>query len=139
MKQNRLLISGIDTDAKWGFSKSKGWIFGYKLHMSCSTGKLSVPLSANLSTANVHDSQKFDGLIELLLRFKNILTDPAYDDGSLYDFCVKKKMRLICSVKIYPSTPPERINLADFYHSIRGQKLYSQRKVSIEPLFEVCV
>ena len=37
--------------------KSKGWIFGYKLHMSCSTGKLIVPLSANLSTANVHDSQ----------------------------------------------------------------------------------
>ena len=35
MKQNRLPISGIDTDAKWGFSKSQGWIFGYKLHMSC--------------------------------------------------------------------------------------------------------
>ena len=24
MKNNRLLIAGIDTDAKWGFSKSKG-------------------------------------------------------------------------------------------------------------------
>ncbi len=57
MKNNRLPISGIDTDAKWGYSKSKGWVFGYKLHMSCSTGKLIVPLSANLSTANVHDSQ----------------------------------------------------------------------------------
>ncbi len=42
MKKNRIPISGIDTDAKWGFSKSKGCIFGYKLHMSCSTGKLSV-------------------------------------------------------------------------------------------------
>ncbi len=28
--------------AKWGFSKSKGWIFGYKLHMSCSVGELIV-------------------------------------------------------------------------------------------------
>jgi hypothetical protein len=25
--------SGIDTDAMWGFSHTKGWIFGYKLHM----------------------------------------------------------------------------------------------------------
>jgi hypothetical protein len=25
--------SGIDTDARWGFSHTKGWIFGYKLHM----------------------------------------------------------------------------------------------------------
>ena len=33
MKNNRLPISGIDTDAKWGYSKSKGWVFGYKLHI----------------------------------------------------------------------------------------------------------
>ena len=58
MKNNRLPISGIDTDAKCGFSKSKGWIFGYKLHMSCSTGKLIVLLSADISTANVHDGKK---------------------------------------------------------------------------------
>ena len=25
--------SGIDTDARWGFSHTKGWIFGYKLHL----------------------------------------------------------------------------------------------------------
>ena len=24
--------SGIDTDAKWGYSHTKGWVFGYKLH-----------------------------------------------------------------------------------------------------------
>ena len=29
--------SGIDTDARWGYSHTKGWIFGYKLHMVCST------------------------------------------------------------------------------------------------------
>ncbi len=45
MKKNILPISGIDTDARWGFSKTRGWVFGYKLHMSCSTGNLVVPLS----------------------------------------------------------------------------------------------
>ena len=44
--------SGIDTDAKWGYSKTKGWIFGYKLHMTSSTGSLIVPLSAELTTTN---------------------------------------------------------------------------------------
>ena len=53
IKNNRLSIAGIDTDAKWGYSKSKGWIFGYKLHMSCSTGNRIIPLSANVTTANV--------------------------------------------------------------------------------------
>ena len=32
--------SGIDTDARWGFSHNKGWIFGYKLHVISSTGSL---------------------------------------------------------------------------------------------------
>ena len=53
MKNSRIPITGIDTDARWGFSKSKGWTYGYKLHMSCSVGKLSVPLSTDVSTANV--------------------------------------------------------------------------------------
>lgn len=29
--------SGIDTDAMWGFNHTRGWIFGYKLHMVCNT------------------------------------------------------------------------------------------------------
>ncbi len=66
MKNNRLPISGIDTDARWGFYKSKGWIFGHELHMSCSTGKLIVPLSAGVSTANIRDGRTFDALIESL-------------------------------------------------------------------------
>ena len=106
--------------------------------MSYSTGKLVIPLSADVSTANVHDGNMFGVLIELLSGIvQNILTDPAYDNSKLYDSCNKKNLRLICPLKIYPSTPPERIKLADFYNSTTGQELYSQRKISIEPLFEI--
>lgn len=33
MKKGIVPCSGIDTDARWGYSHTKGWIFGYKLHM----------------------------------------------------------------------------------------------------------
>ena len=33
--------SGIDTDARWGFSHTKHWIFGYKLHITANIGSLS--------------------------------------------------------------------------------------------------
>lgn len=138
MKKNKLPIAGIDTDARWGYSKSKGWIFGYKLHMSCSTGKLIIPLSADVTTANVSDNTMYDELIDSLAGWiSHILADPAYDDGSLYEFSKDIDMRLICPIKAYDSTPPERLKLVEFYDSEVGQDLYSNRKISIEPLFEI--
>jgi len=77
MKQNRIPVSGIDTDARWGFSKSKGWVWGYKLHLSCSTGSLVVPLSSDVTAANVHDGKQYEKLVESLLGFQNVLCDPA--------------------------------------------------------------
>jgi len=138
IKKNRLPIAGIDTNAKWGFSKSKGWVYGYKLHMSCSTGKLIVPLSACVTTANIHDSKPYKKLIESFSGLmNNILCDPAYDDSKLYESTKSKDMRLIYPIKKYYSTPPNRIKLIEFYNSAVGQKLYSQRKISIELLFEI--
>ncbi len=138
IKKNRLPIAGIDTDSKWGFSNSKGWVWGYKLHMSCSTGKLIVPLSACITTANVHDSKSYRTLIDSFAGLvQNILCDPAYDDGTLYESSKNHSMRLICPIKKYYSTPPDRMKLVEFYNSVQGQELYSQRKISIEPLFEI--
>ena len=137
IKKNRLPIAGIDTDAKWGFSNSKGWVWGYKLHKSCSIGKLVVPLSACITTANVHDSKPYEKLTESLAGLiQNILADPAYDDGTLYKSSKNNGMKLICPIKKYHSTPSERLKLVGFYNSKEGQELYSQRKISIEPLFE---
>ena len=111
---------------------------GYKLHMSCSTGKLVVPLSACITAANVSDNKPYCGIIDSLAgMLHNILADPAYDDVSLYESSKNNGMRLICPIKKYHSTPPERLKLVEFYNSKEGQKLYSQRKISIEPLFEI--
>ncbi len=42
--------SGIDTDARWGYSHTKGWVFGYKLHLTSTTGNSVVPLTADVTT-----------------------------------------------------------------------------------------
>ena len=58
--------SGIDTDARWGFSHTKGWIFGYKLHITSSTGSLIVPLSADFTQADTQDNQMYYAIISSL-------------------------------------------------------------------------
>jgi len=70
--------SGIDTDARWGYSHTKDWIFGYKLYLISSTDSIVVPLSVDFTTANVYDNQVYPGL-SIMLTF--------YDDkeNSLHD------------------------------------------------------
>ena len=59
MKKGIVPCPGIDTDARWGYSHTKGWTFGYKLHLTCTTtGKIIVPLTADVTTANVQDNQR---------------------------------------------------------------------------------
>ena len=136
--RSRLPASGTDAGARWGRSKSKGRVFGRKLHMSCSTGKPVVPLSAGVSTASVHDSSMREQLAEPLSgMLRNALCDPAYDSSKLREFSSEKNLRLVAPVRRYRSTPPDRVLLAEFYSSAAGQELRASRKVSVEPLFGV--
>ncbi|MDE1862736.1 MAG: hypothetical protein KGI33_07480, partial [Thaumarchaeota archaeon] len=83
------------------------------LHVSCSTGDLVVPLSADYTTANVPDNQSYRPLVYPIAGFvDNVAADPAYDDGELYrfssDVCAA---RLACPIKRYRNTPQERLEL----------------------------
>lgn len=131
--------SGIDTDAMWGFSHTKGWIFGYKLHMVASTGSIIVPLAADFTTANIPDNQMYSVLaaslpIAIIKKMLYMSADPGYDDHELYDLSTDMGFRLVCPVQRYKNTPEERIKLIEFYESNVGQIIYSLRSTSIEPL-----
>ncbi len=90
--------SGIDTDARWGYSHTKGWIFGYKLHLTSTTGALVVPLTADVTTANVQDNQVYIPLtsssssssssssVFSLPSLRHMAADPGYDDRKLYGY-----------------------------------------------------
>lgn len=139
MEEGIVPRSGMDTDARWGFSHTKGWIFGYKLHLVSSTGSIIVPLSADFTTANIPDSQIYSILTAslpmiIIKRILFIAADPGYDDRKLYDLSNSMEFRLVCPVKRYKNTPSDRIKLIEFYESNVGQVIYSLRGISIEPL-----
>jgi hypothetical protein len=143
MKEGIVPRSGIDTDAKWGRSHTKGWIFGYKLHMICSTDPFStiIPLSADVTTANISDKPVYTDVVsclspEILRKVHYVVADPGYDGKKMYDLSIKKGFQLVCPVKRYKRTSEERLNLVDFYESALGQVVYSRRSTSIEPLIE---
>lgn len=137
MVQGKIPRPGIDTDARWGFARSKGWQFGYKIHMSCSTGSIPVPLSASVTTANVYDNQMYQHLTgHLPDTVRYTVADEGYDDYKLYDYSRQRGIRLVCPIRRYRHTKGDRLELIRFYRSRKGQRIYRIRSVSIEPLFE---
>jgi hypothetical protein len=132
--------SGIDTDARWGFSHTKGWIFGYKLHLISSTGSTIVPLAADFTTANVQDNQLYNPMTASFSLFTEetyfMIGDSGYDDQKLYDLSINRGFELVCPVQRYVNTSTKRLYLIEFYESELGQAIYSWRSKSIEPLIE---
>ena len=61
MKKGVVPRSGIDTDARWGYSHTKGWIFGYKLHLT-STGSVKLTDSLLIMIKCKHLKPPFDML-----------------------------------------------------------------------------
>jgi hypothetical protein len=130
--------SGIDTDARWGFSHTKGWIFGYKLNITASTGSLIVPLSADITRADIQDNQIYPTITSSLPQgVRYMAADSGYDDHKLYDLSTKRGFELVCPVsEIYSHTSNERLQLIEFYESELGKTIYSWRGISVEPLIE---
>lgn len=139
MVSNTIPRSGIDADARWGFARTKGWMFGYKMHMCCSTGKLVVPLSAGITTANIPDNmihQKLVGPLPESVRY--VVADLGYHNHKLYDYSRQHGIQLVCPIRRFRHTRGIRLKVISFYKSRRGRRIYRNRSVSIEPLFQ-CV
>ena len=122
MKKGVVPRSGIDTDARWGYSHTKGWIFGYKLHPTSTTaaaaGSLIGPLTAEVTTANVQDNQMYVSLtsssssVFSLPSLRHMAADPGYDDRKLYEYSKKALgMDLVCPVERHKSTSKKRLDL----------------------------
>ena len=114
----------------------------YKLHLTCITDELVVPLTADVTPANVQDNQMYVSLTSASSGFSlplicYMVADPGYDDKKLYEYSKKTLgIDLVCPVERYKSTSKKRLELVCFYQSVLGQAIYSRRRISIEPLIE---
>ncbi len=140
MKKGIIPCSSIDTDARWGYSHTKGWIFGYKLHLtSNASSSVIVPLSAGFTAANIPDNQLY-GMVTSSLPSTTIkeihymTADHGYNDHKLYDLSMDLGLQIVCPIRRCRNTPVERIDLVDFYQSTLGQAIYSKRRTSIDHL-----
>jgi hypothetical protein len=130
------VYSGTDTDARWGKSRTKGWVFGYKLHIVSSTGSLIVPVSADFTTANIPDSKVYGRVTASLRGVRYVDGDQGYDVDDLYELSRERGFDLVCPIARYENTHQDRVELVFFYESELGQLVYSWRSKSVEPLFE---
>ena len=135
--------SGIDTDARgWGYSHTKeGWVFRYKIRLISTTGDLVVPLTTDVTTANVPDNKIHVTLTSSssssaysLPYVLYMIADPGYDAKKLYEYSKSVLgIDLVCPVERYKSTSKKRLEIVCFYQSVLGQAIYSLRRLSIEP------
>ena len=100
-----------------------------------------IPLTVDVTTtANVQDNQTYVPLTSYSSVFSlpyllYMVDDRGYDAEELYGYIKKTlKIDMVCPVERYKSTPKERFESVCFYHSKLGQAIYSQRRISVEPL-----
>jgi hypothetical protein len=99
--------------------------FWIKLHLTSTTGSLIVPLTADVTTANVPDNKIHVPIayssVSSLSYVLYMISDPGYDDKNLYEYSkMTLRIDLICPVKRYESTSKKRLELVCFYESVFG-------------------
>ena len=139
-------LRNVDRDSEWGYSRYKGWVQGYAIHLLCSAtpGFVSVPLDADAATANVPENKIFESMIDHLHdTAKYIVADSGYDDRTLTEKCELRKnnnyitRRLIVPMEKYKHTASYRLPYIRFFKSERGQRLFRLRKITVEPMFDI--
>jgi hypothetical protein len=132
-------LRGVDKDSKWGFSTSKGFYQGYKLHLNAVFDKnnelIPFPVDAVLTTANVSDNKKARTIYRYLKENVKVqFADSGYDDNLFFLELLKTKgILFISSLKGKVNDPIRKFRsiLLKWIQSI-GYKY--TRNTTIEPL-----
>lgn len=138
-KENRVPkgLRNLDKDATWSKSGYHGWVYGYGLHITCTTD--AFPKMAQVETASTSDSSVLDQKAEII--WVDIKPDTlTADDGYTKAMRIRKWAKQnVCLI-----TPAIRwVNgrYAVAYHRFLKEQdikcLFRKRKTSVEPLFDL--
>jgi len=136
LKKGIIPCGNIDTDARWGKSYTKGWIFGYAANVCVATGEIVLPLGADLVPANVPDGKVYGTLFPLLPKATRfVAADAGYDDKNLRRMSEGGGKRLVSPIRNYKNSSWEREEEGRFFLSREGQSIFKKRATTIEPFF----
>lgn len=117
--------TSIDTEAGWTKSGWHGWAYGWKLHLTTTVAEVWIPLAANLTPANVHDSKLAASLIEQLpeeARF--VLGDTHYNAPDVRRACEKSGRFLVASGHRGPYPHTDRgVEVRRIFHRLRHHSI----------------
>jgi hypothetical protein len=81
-----------DPDASWGYSTTKEWVFGCKIHIACDV-ESELPIGFTITPANRYDSVEYPIVLEDLIKRgikpKVVIADAGYDTKENYYLAIK--------------------------------------------------
>ncbi|HET9588921.1 MAG TPA: transposase [Anaerolineales bacterium] len=113
--------SSIDTQAHWTKSGWHGWVYGWKLHIASVVAAVWIPLSAQLTSANVADNEIAPALIyELPPEARFVLGDLHYHARKVQTVC-EQTGRILVTPRYgpYPHTDPG-VEVRRIFHKLRS-------------------
>jgi hypothetical protein len=113
--------TSIDTDADWTKSGWHGWVYGWKLHIAAAVSTVWIPLAAELTPANIADSEiAFRLLDQLPAEVRFVLGDRHYNTPELRAECHSHDRILIATrYGAYPHTDVG-VNVRRIFHKLRS-------------------
>ena len=113
--------TSIDTEAHWTKSGWHGWVYGWKLHLVCTVAAVWIPLSAELTAANMADNEIAPALIYALPpQALWVLGDLHYNAPNVREACEPtERLLLTTQYGAYPHTDPG-VEVRRIFHKLRS-------------------
>jgi len=148
---------GVDTDTTWGYSEHDGWVQGYayEVIVTASKGGAIWPLLASADTASRSEQKSvLPKLPYLPKQTRFVLADAGYDSNQVAEVVEwqdphrRTGRRFLCPAVPRPNDGrgqparqsrerrwhrERRDRRRKYFQSAAGQRLYTRRKVTVEP------
>jgi hypothetical protein len=113
--------TSIDTQAHWTKSGWHGWVYGWKLHIIATVASVWIPLAAELTAANVADSEVAPELLcRLPAEVRYVLGDRHYNTPEVREQCAEDGRILVTSrYGRYPHTD-DGVEVRRIFHKLRS-------------------
>ena len=111
-----------DPDARWGHKTESYIFYGYKVHITITDTEPPIPVSVEITPANIHDGVVLRDMVEKLpgtRRIKALVADSAYDSKENGELLIRKGIDPMIGHN--PRSQKEPIKRGDVFFTPKGE------------------